>query len=70
MAETMTITSKDNLSIPKIVNISSFFDSQVETKTIRPKTLKEIFGIMDIDDEMRDIENAAMIDFWKFEAMD
>jgi hypothetical protein len=70
MVDTMTITSKDNPMPSKIMNLSSLFDSPIDTITIHPEVLRVIFEINEIDNEMRDIENAAMFDFWKFEAVD
>ena len=45
---------------------SFVFASPVSTITIHPTVLNVFYEINEIDDEMRGIENAAMVDFLRF----
>jgi hypothetical protein len=74
MLNAMTITSKDSQMPLKILKPSFVFEYptrlliSIDTITIPPQSIRVVLD--EIDDEMRAIENAAMFDFWKFEAMD
>ena len=71
MTNTVTITSKDvSIDFQKVANLASLFNSSTDTKTIYPISFTVVYEVNDIDSEMREIENAAILDFRKFEALD
>jgi hypothetical protein len=71
MLKTMTITSKDIRKSEKRENLYSLTEYQVETVTINAKSIKDLFfGVQEIDIETRDLEEAAIYDFLRFDEMD
>ncbi len=68
MPNTFTLTSAD-VSDNQFLSVGY----PINAVTVYPDVLTVYFDVgntNEIDDEMREIEHAAMVDFWKFENMD
>ncbi len=67
---TLTITSKQIPNIPKPTLVAAA-DMMSETITIIAHRMPNVLvSVTDLDTEMRELENAAMLDYWAIENLD